>query len=116
MDIASFVQNEAGEEGKSLIDSRTNTQIMTFLLGEDLNGLTDDIMLETNSNQEDLDDIELPYQPQAVALWVSTSVIPPGLPSWFGPLNRHQPTPIRVALHINQTSKVFIKTFEIRSN
>ena len=50
--------------------------------------------------------LNLSHQPLAVAIWISTSIIPPGLPSWFGPLNRNQPTAVRVALHINQPSKV----------
>ena len=71
--------------------------------------LEDGIAENDSSDGNDLLSIELSHQPLAVAIWISTSVIPSGLPTWFGPVNRNQPTSIRVALHINQPSKVRIK-------
>ena len=68
--------------------------------------LEDGIAENDSSDGNDLSSIELSHQPLAVAIWISTSVIPSGLPTWFGPVNRNQPTSIRVALHINQPSKV----------
>ena len=68
--------------------------------------LEDGIAENDSSDGNDMLSIELSHQPLAVAIWISTSVIPSGLPTWFGPVNRNQPTSIRVALHINQPSKV----------
>ena len=72
-----------------------------------IDGMLEDGIAENDSSDgNDLSSIELSHQPLAVAIWISTSVIPSGLPTWFGPVNRNQPTSIRVALHINQPSKV----------
>ena len=68
-------------------------------MDEDIKDIVDDDMLIATDNM-----IELSQQPLAVALWISNSTMPSGMPAWFGPLNRNQPTAIRVALHINLSS------------
>ena len=68
-------------------------------MDEDIKDIVDDDMLIATDNM-----LELSQQPLAVALWISNSTMPTGMPAWFGPLNRNQPTAIRVALHINLSS------------
>lgn len=44
--------------------------------------------------------VELSHQPLAVALWISAANMPNNMPNWFGPLNKNEPTAVRIALHI----------------
>ena len=110
MDIMDFGGNVDGNvDGEFFMDA-TQWIIQIFILEDDqdiIDGMLEDGIAENDSSDgNDLLSIELSHQPLAVAIWISTSVIPSGLPTWFGPVNRNQPTSIRVALHINQPSKV----------
>ena len=97
----------------SFSQTPSNVLFKNLFLEDDqdiIDGMLEDGIAENDSSDgNDLLSIELSHQPLAVAIWISTSVIPSGLPTWFGPVNRNQPTSIRVALHINQPSKVRIK-------
>ena len=66
---------------------------------ENISEIIDDDLLSAGDSS-----IQLDQQPLAVALWISNSTMPSGMPAWFGPLNRNQPTAVRVALHINISS------------
>ena len=67
-------------------------------------GLADEIVGENlggaNGSEDGENQLELMHQPLSVALWISQALMPIGMPQWFGPLNRNEPTTLRVALHI----------------
>jgi len=67
-------------------------------------GLADEIVGENlggaNGSEDGENQLELMHQPLSVALWISQALMPIGMPQWFGPLNKNEPTTLRVALHI----------------
>lgn len=75
---------------------------------EDLKGLADEIVGENlggaNGSEDGENQLELMHQPLSVALWISQALMPIGMPQWFGPLNKNEPTTLRVALHIQAKS------------
>ena len=73
--------------------------------GTDLGQIIGEFVDEGMSGDEgELDtkdeNIELSHQPLAVALWISAANMPKNMPNWFGPLNKNEPTAVRIALHI----------------
>lgn len=72
-------------------------------LGGDFDQILKDLAMapgETGDAGDDDGKLELNHQPLAVALWISAAIMPSGMPNWFGPLNRNEPTAVRIALHI----------------
>jgi hypothetical protein len=68
----------------------------------------DDVMVGLEDDATDIEEVkglELNQQPLAVALWISAAIMPSGMPNWFGPLNKNEPTAVRIALHIQGKSE-----------
>ena len=88
----------------------TNGVINVFLV----KGLADEIVGENMGGAAGSEDgensIELMHQPLSVALWISQALMPIGMPQWFGPLNKNEPTTLRVALHI-QVSNALVDLY-----
>ena len=77
--------------------------VNNFFLGDNFAINMDDVMHGLEDDVTDIEEVkglELNQQPLAVALWISAAIMPSGMPNWFGPLNKNEPTAVRIALHI----------------
>lgn len=116
--IAVFATTPSARESTNE-EKNSTVQDSDFNLGFDMPeenpvfGGNDEFNVNDIVNDIDLDGIddsdapfELMHQPLSVALWISQALMPIGMPQWFGPLNRNEPTTLRVALHMQAKSEL----------